>query len=218
VNVEEEWFDVAGRVSRIIVVDDEVIRAGVVAILQREEDFDVVASVGSAEDVPHSIDFGIAVVGYRVRGVNGALVCREILDRHPHTAVVILSPAVDDTSVQVCLSAGAKGYLLRDALGTELSQAIRAVAKGETVLAPSVVGRVVDWVRDPSAQARTRRLALQEVLVLSLTSLGLTTRAIASRLAVSEGSVRLYLKSAMRKLGVRERSQAVATAIRQGVI
>jgi DNA-binding NarL/FixJ family response regulator len=103
--------------------------------------------------------------------------------------------------------------------GDELVRAVQAVSRGEAVLAPEVVSHVMDWARESKARYQEGLiLTAQEMLALSFVAAGHTNRDIAKKLSVSEGTVKAYLRSAMRKLGVEERSQAVAVGIRRGVI
>lgn len=212
-----------GERIRVMVVDDhEVVRAGVSALVERQADMLVVESLGSGEDAIEALQSArpdVVVLDQRLPGISGAATCREILRRRPATAVVMLTTFVDDAVVHACIVAGARAFLLKGTASDELIDAIRATARGESVLAPEIVGRVLEWARAARAiHGSGPSLAPHEVVTLAFAAQGMTNREIARKLGVSEGSAKLYLRSVMRKLGVRERSEAVATGIRLGVI
>jgi DNA-binding NarL/FixJ family response regulator len=133
--------------------------------------------------------------------------------------VVVLTTYLDDAIIQAFLAAGARGYLLKDVHHSDLVHAVRAVARGEAVLGSQIVDRVVELARRArAAYEDPATLSPQEVLVLSLAALGLSNREIASRMKMSIATAKSHLSSAMRKLGARQRAEAVATGIRLGVI
>jgi DNA-binding NarL/FixJ family response regulator len=210
-------------VARVLVVHaSDVIRAGLCAVLAREPDIEMTGSVGSAEEALLLIErepVDVVLLDLSLPGLRGSAACEEIARRFTDAALLVLAPCVEDTVIHACLRAGARGYLPRTATGADIVSAVRSAARGEPALSPAVVDRLVDWAR------RTARppidegtLAPSEILTLSLVAQGLKNREIARRLGVSEASVKLYLRSAMRKLGVRERSSAVAAGMRRGVI
>lgn len=208
---------------RVLVVDDhEVVRAGILALIERASDVEVVASVSSGEEALELLDAlapDVVVLDHGLPGIRGAAVCREIVRRRPRTSVVILTSYLEDGVIHACLAAGARAYLVKDADATDLVRAIRAVARGEAVLAPQVVDRVLEWARRAKAiHEGGVSLDASEGLVLSLVAQGMSNREIARRVRVSEGTVKATLRSAMRKLGVTQRAHAVAAGIQRGVI
>lgn len=208
---------------RVMVVDDhEVVRAGIAALLEREPDLEVVGTAGSGEEALELVDGlvpDVVVLDHRLPGMSGAAACREIVRRRPATSVVVLTTYLDDGVIHACLAAGAHAYLLKGASGSDLVHAVRAVARGEAVLAPQVVDRVLEWARRAKAiYQEGESLAPHELVVLSLAAQGMSNGEIATRLQMSERTIKAYLSSAMRKLGVTQRAQAVATGILRGLI
>lgn len=208
---------------RVMVVDDhEVVRTGIAAVLEREPDVSVVGTAASGEEALERLEAdapAVVVIDHRLGGMSGAATCREIVRRRPSTSVVILTSYIDDSVIHACLQAGARAYLLKDATGPDLVHAVRAVARGEAILAPEVVDRVVEWARRAKAIHQDgESLAAHEIVVLGLAAKGISNREIGRRLHVSEATVKAYLRSVMRKMGVRQRAHAVAAAIRKGVI
>jgi DNA-binding NarL/FixJ family response regulator len=206
----------------LVVVESDLVRAGLVALLEREPDLEVVgeaATLLEGLEIATLHDPEVAVLDLDNPGMRGAAACAEIAGRFPHVRVVMLGACLEDTVVHACLRAGARGYLPRDACGAEIAAAVRAVARGEAALAHTVINRLVDWARrTPQVEIDADSLGTREVLTLSLVAQGMKNREIGRRLGVSEGTAKLVLRSAMRKLGVRERSQAVAAGLRRGVI
>lgn len=197
-------------------------RAGIISLLEREPEIQIVASVGSAEDALDVLGTAapdVVVLDYRLRGMRGAMACREILGRRPEMSVLVLSSSDEDVIVHACLSAGARGYLLKNAQGPDLVHAVLAVARGGSVVAPEIIGKVIRWAcQVKTISAEDDSLATREVVALSLAARGLTNSDIARKIGMSEGSVKLSLRSAIRKLGATERSEAVAVGIRKGLI
>jgi DNA-binding NarL/FixJ family response regulator len=208
---------------RVLVVhDSDVIRAGIVAMIGRESDLEVVGAVTTAEQAIENLDVwepDVVLLDHHLRGLHGPAACLELVQRRRTAAVIVLAYCIEDAIIHAYLRAGAGGYLESDASGGLIVDAVRAAARGEDAFAPSVVRRVVTWARaSASLPAYEGSLAANEVMTLSLVAQGRKNREIGRRLGVSEGSVKLYLRSAMRKLGVSERSQAVAAGVRRGVI
>lgn len=208
--------------TRVLIVHDvELVRAGLVALLGREPDL-VVDAVTTAEAALDSIDLmrpDVILLDHALSGLRGPAACLEFVRRRPAAAVIVLAQCIEDAVIHAYLRAGARGYLARDASGTEVLSAVRTAARGDDALAPQVLRRVVTWARTtPSLPTYEDSLATNELMTLSLVAQGRKNREIGRRLGVSEGSVKLYLRSAMRKLGVNERAQAVAVGVRRGVI
>jgi DNA-binding NarL/FixJ family response regulator len=135
--------------------------------------------------------------------------------RAPHSArVVVLTTYDTDADILRAVEAGASGYLLKDATASELADAIRAAARGETVLAPAVAGRLVTRLREPP---RTP-LSVRETEIVSCAARGLTNAEIGRELFISEATVKTHLLRACAKLGVSGRTAAVATALDRGLL
>ena len=196
-------------------------RAGLEAVLGRVPDIQVVGGFRSAEDAMGSAAVepsDALILDLALPGIRGWVACAEIVRARKTAGVIVLAP-IDDALILLCLRAGARGYLARDASAAEVTEAVRAVAKGEPALAPAVVDRLIAWARRaPAGLMSVESLKPSEIEAVSLVGQGLRTRQVAERMGVSEASVKLYLQSAMRKLGVHERSAAVAECIKRGVI
>ncbi|MGH2794188.1 MAG: response regulator [Actinomycetota bacterium] len=208
--------------TRVLVVHDaELVRAGLLALLGREVDL-VVEAATTAEaglDILDGFRPDVVLLDHALRGLRGPPACLEFVRRSPSSAVIVLADCIEDAVIHAYLRVGARGYLGRDACGAEVLGAVRTASRGHDALAPEVLSRVVGWARTTtSLPIYVDALAANEVMTLSLVAQGQKNREIGRRLGVSEGSVKLYLRSAMRKLGVTERSHAVAVGVRRGVI
>ncbi|MBK6885491.1 MAG: response regulator transcription factor [Tetrasphaera sp.] len=209
----------SGRRARVLVVDDHpVVRAGLRALLSTSPEIDV---VGEAGDAPSALA-GVAshrpdVVLCDLRlgeGADGVAVTRAVRALGPDApAVVILTTYDHDGDIVRAVEAGAAGYLLKDAAPDDIVAAIRRAADGETVLSARLTQRVVDTMR-------TRRAGLseREIEVLGLVAVGRSNREIARELLVSEATVKTHLNHAFGKLGVDNRTAAVAAARSAGLI
>jgi DNA-binding NarL/FixJ family response regulator len=151
----------------------------------------------------------VALVDLRMPGLDGVATIRALRERHPEVRVLVLTTFDTESDVVSAIEAGATGYLLKDAPRAELFRAIRAAARGEAVLAPAVATRLVGQLREPAAPALTAR----ELQVLELVARGATNRMVAARLHVSEATVKTHLVHAFGKLGVSDRTAAVAVAL-----
>lgn len=215
--------DTAPSPIRVLVVDDhEVVRSGIATLLERDTGLRVVGMASSAEEALESLASAkphVVLLDYRLQGMSGTAACREIVRRHPEISVVILTSYLEDDIIHASLVAGARGYVLKNASRSDLVHTVRAVARGEAVLAPEVTERVIEWARRSKAiHHGADLLAPNEVEIVSLVAQGFSNREIAGKLRTSEHSVKLHLRSSMRKLGAKRRQEAVAIALRKGVI
>jgi DNA-binding NarL/FixJ family response regulator len=150
----------------------------------------------------------------RMRDLDGVGATQRILAETPRTRVVVLTTYETDADILRAVEAGASGYLLKDASRADLANAIRAAARGETVLAPSVAGRLVNQVRRPVSHSLSGR----EVEVLALVAKGLTNADIGRTLHISEATVKTHLLRTFGKLDVSDRTAAVTTAMALGLL
>lgn len=201
---------------RVLIVDDHpVVREGVRAMLAAEPGIEVAGQAGSgAEAVAFARSKGCDVIlmDLRMPGTDGVEATSQILAADPSARVVVLTTYDTDTDIVRAVEAGAAGYLLKDAPRGDVAGAIRAAARGETVLAPSVAARLVTHVRRPPREPLSGR----EVEVLRLVARGLTNAEIGRRLFISEATVKTHLLRLFAKLGVGDRTAAVTTAIERG--
>lgn len=204
---------------RVVVIDDHpVVRDGLRGMLGTQDDFDVVGEAASGTEaltVIAAVRPDVAVTDLRLPGPSGAELVRLIRERAPHTRVLVLTTHDTDADVLPTIEAGAIGYLLKDAPREELFRAVRAAARDETVLSPSVAARLVRRVRTPVTPAP---LSDREREVLSLVARGKTNREVAAALHISEATVKTHLLHVYAKLEVPDRAAAVAAAFRRGVL
>lgn len=203
---------------RILLVDDHpVVRHGLRGMLDAEDDLRVVGEASSgAEGVAVAVAErpDIVLMDLRMPGGDGVSATEEILARVPGCRVVVLTTYESDRDILRAIEAGASGYLLKDATPAELADAVRAAARGETVLAPSVASTLVRQVRRPAPPA----LSTRETEVLRLVAGGLTNAEIGKRLFISEATVKTHLLRVFNKLDVADRTAAVTTAMRHGLL
>jgi DNA-binding NarL/FixJ family response regulator len=209
---------------RVLVADDHpVVRAGLRALLSAEPGLTVVAEAGSGEETvlmarQHQPD--VVLMDLRMPGAGGLAAIRQLSADQPGVRVVVLTTYDSDADILPAVEAGAAGYLLKDTPRDTLVGAIFAAARGETVLAPSVAGRLVNRLRaaPPEAPAARETLSARETEVLMLAGRGLTNAQIGRDLFVSEATVKTHLLRAYAKLGVSSRTAAVTRAMELGVL
>lgn len=204
---------------RILVVDDHpVVREGLVAILEDEHEFKVADAVGSAEDAVAAIERArpdIILLDLELPGADGVEAIPRLLAAAPTARIVVLTAYDTEERVLGALRAGARGYLLKGAAADEIAGAIRAVHAGGSYLTARVAATVLTQVREPG---RTTALTRRERMVLRLVADGLSSKAIARRLGITERTVKFHVGSILNKLGADTRAQAVAEAARRGLL
>ena len=197
----------------IMLVDDHpVVREGLRGMLEAEPDLTVVGEAGSGDEAVALAwvkQPDVILMDLRMPGMDGVGATRKILAETPGQRVVVLTTYETDADILRAVEAGASGYLLKDASRAELAGAIRAASRGETVLAPSVAGKLVNRVRNPVAQV----LSARETEVLRLVAKGSTNGDIGRALHISEATVKTHLLRVFNKLGVSDRTAAVTTAM-----
>lgn len=209
---------------RIAIVDDhEMVREGLRTILQPEEDFDVVAESGSADGIVALVDDAhpdVVLLDARLPGISGPEATRLLAASHPEAAVLIVSTYSDDELVHECISAGAKGYVIKDIEQFSLKESIRAVHRGEGAVSPAVAAKVLDRLRGaPAKQESTEsyaQLSDSQYKILRLIAEGFSNREIASRVHLSENTVKSHVQEIFRKLQVRNRVEAALRATKDG--
>jgi DNA-binding NarL/FixJ family response regulator len=210
--------------QRIMLVDDhEVVRLGLRALIDRHPDMEVVAEASNASEAltkatAHKPD--VVVLDIRLPGASGIDACRDICNSLPETKVIMLTSYAEDEMLFAAIRAGAAGYVLKQAGGQDLIRAIETVARGDSLLDPSITERVFAEVRKAARQMESvafSKLTEQERRVLALVAEGRTNREIAQMLHLGEGTVRNYVSSILSKLGVSNRAEAAAYAIRHNL-
>jgi DNA-binding NarL/FixJ family response regulator len=203
---------------RVMLVDDHpVVREGLRGMLEAEPDLTVVGEAGSGEEAvaqTPAVEPDVILMDLRMPGLDGVGATERILAASAAVRVVVLTTYETDADILRAVEAGASGYLLKDASRADLAGAIRAAARGETVLAPSVAGRLVNQVRRPVTQT----LSAREIEVLALVAKGQTNAEIGRSLHIAEATVKTHLLRAFGKLDVSDRTAAVTTAMAQGLL
>jgi DNA-binding NarL/FixJ family response regulator len=206
-------------VIRVLLVDDHpVVRTGVRGMLAAEPDIEVVGEAGSGADAvagAAELNPDVVLMDLRMPDLDGVAATGRILAANGEIRVVVLTTYDTDADILRAVEAGAAGYLLKDASPDELSRAIRAAARGETVLAPPVAARLVRSVRQPVASTP---LSAREIEVLRLVGRGLTNAEIGRKLYIGEATVKTHLLRSFTKLGVSDRTAAVTTALARGIL
>ncbi len=206
----------SGRI-RILVADDQaVIRAGMRRLLEDYPDFEVVGEAADGlEALAEAQDLGpqVILMDMRMPGMNGLEALRQLRASNPDLRVLMLSAFEHDEDVLESLKAGASGYILKDIAPDELAQAIRAVAQGETLLAPGLTGKLVDRLDKPPQENPASLLTTREREVLRALAGGLRNKEIARQLQVSERTVTFHLAHVYQKLGVNSRTEALSRAL-----
>jgi DNA-binding NarL/FixJ family response regulator len=205
-------------VIRVLVADDHpVVRQGMVAVLGTEPDIDV---VGEAVDGDEAVALAgrlrpdVVLMDLRMPGTDGPTATAEIVRRHTDVRVLVVTTYDTDADILRAVEAGATGYVLKDTPLPELLAAVRAAARGETVLAPRVASRLLDRLRGPAHEALTPR----ELEVLACVARGLSNADIGRELFIGEATVKTHLLRTFAKLGVDDRTGAVTVAIERGFL
>jgi two-component system response regulator DevR len=200
------------RTIRVFLLDDhEVVREGVRAVLESAA-MEVVGEAATAAEAltripPTRPD--VAILDVQLPDGSGVEVCREVRSAHPDVQCLMLTSFSDDEALFEAIVAGAAGYLLKQVRGTDIVDAVRRVAAGQSLLDPSLTKRVLDRMRAPPQEdERLARLTGQERRILALIAEGLTNREIAARMFLAEKTVKNYVSNLLAKLGMRRRTQA----------
>jgi DNA-binding NarL/FixJ family response regulator len=199
---------------RVFLLDDhEVVRRGVMQLLDAENDIEVVGEASTAAQglarIP-AVRPDVAILDVRLPDGDGVSVCRDLRSAmNPPPAVLMFTSYSDDEALFEAIMAGASGYLLKRVMGTDLIGAVRRVAAGESLLDPGLVGSVLERLRrGPEEDPRYAALGDQERRILDLIGEGLTNKQIAERVFLAEKTVKNYISGMLRKLGVSSRTGA----------
>ncbi|MEV1082181.1 response regulator transcription factor [Streptomyces sp. NPDC050211] len=202
----------------ILIVDDHpVVRFGLRGMLEAYDDLRVVGEAGSGDEaivLAAATRPDVVLMDLRMPGTDGATATARIRQEHPGIRVLVLTTYEGDADILPAIEAGATGYLLKDTPIGTLTDAIRAAARGETVLAPPVAARLVTHLQAPAGEQLTPR----EVQVLGLVARGLSNSEIGRQLYIGEATVKTHLLRTFVKLGVNDRTAAVTVALSRGVL
>jgi DNA-binding NarL/FixJ family response regulator len=203
---------------KVFLLDDhEVVRRGLRELLEVEDDIDVVGESASAAEATRRIPAlrpHVAVLDGRLPDGSGIDVCRDIRSVDPDIHALILTSYDEDAALFAAIMAGASGYVLKNIRGTDLVDAIRRVAAGQSLLDPAVTARVLERLRSgPEEDPRLAGLTDQERRILDHISEGKTNRQIGEEMFLAEKTVKNYVSSLLAKLGMQRRTQAAVFAV-----
>jgi DNA-binding NarL/FixJ family response regulator len=203
---------------RLVIADDHpVVRDGLRGMLAGQPGIEIVGEAATGAEAVALVARerpDVVLMDLRMPAMDGVAATGRIAAEHPGTHVLVLTTYDTDSDILRAVEAGATGYLLKDTPRQELFAAVRAAARGETVLAPAVAARLVGHVRAPAEEVLTAR----EVEVLALVAQGHTNGQAARRLYISEATVKTHLLHIFGKLGVDDRTAAVTTAMERGLL
>jgi len=212
----------------ILLVDDQpLFREGLRTLLSVQPDLKVVGEAGDGEEaikLCRTLKPAVVLMDLQMPMLDGVEATRRLHHEQPDSRVIVLTTFDDDEMVFDGLRAGALGYLLKDAPSEKLAEAIRAAARGESFLQPSIAAKVVaefarlTTKRSPPAQALIEPLSDREQEILALIATGATNREIGNQLFLAEGTVKNHVTNVLGKLGVRDRTQAALKAREMGLI
>ncbi|SCG69945.1 two component transcriptional regulator, LuxR family [Micromonospora halophytica] len=198
--------------------DHEVVRRGLADLLQSSGDIEVVGESGSAQEAARRIPAlrpDVAILDARLPDGNGIDVCRDVRAVDSSIKGLILTSYEDDEALFAAIMAGAAGYVLKQIRGTDLVDAVRRVAAGQSLLDPAITTRVLERIRSGVEQPRElKTLTEQERRILEYVAEGLTNREIAGKMFLAEKTVKNYVSSVLAKLGLERRTQAAVLATR----
>lgn len=208
---------------RLLIIDDhEMVREGLKAMLSAEPDFAIVGDAAHAEQAFALIQRkhpDVILLDVRLPGTSGIEICRTVTERYPEIAVIILTTFTDESLVEQCIKAGARGFIVKDIERFDLKRSIRAVARGEAAIdTKAAVAVLAQLRRSPQNKNEPLQepLSSQQIVILRLVAQGLSSREIATRLYLSENTVKGYVQEILHRLGVKNRTEAVMVAVKQG--
>jgi len=214
-------------ISVLLADDQRLLREGLRTLLELHPDLRVAGEAGDGAEAERLVELlrpDVVLMDLRMPIRDGVAATRHISERFPDVRVLVLTTFDDDELVFRSIEAGAAGYLLKDVGSDALAEAVRATARGDTPLQPSVARKVLQRLRAeqggapvPPPRAQADALTARELDVLRLLGTGATNREIADRLSLTEGTVKNYISSILAKTGLNDRTQAALFAVRHGL-
>jgi two-component system response regulator DevR len=204
---------------KVFLLDDhEIVRRGVKDLLETAGDIEVVGEAGTAAEAIARVPAtqpDVAVLDVRLPDGSGIDVCRDLRAANPDLRCLMLTSFSDDEALIDAIVAGASGYILKEVRGSDIVNAVRRVAAGESLLDPHAAARVIERLRNPPPEdERLAGLSPQERRILALLADGMTNRQIADQLYLAEKTVKNYVSNLLMKLGMHRRTEAAVFAAR----
>lgn len=209
------------RVRLLIADDHPVVRQGLRAFLETQPEVEILGEAVDGEDAVRQVERllpDVVLMDVVMPKIDGIEAIRRIREISPTTQAIVLTSFADDDKIVAAVRAGAAGYLLKDASPQELIGAIRAVARGEALLAPSVAARLMRELSRPSEDPAASILTARELEVLRLIASGRSNKEIALDLVLSEKTVKTHVSNILAKLHLADRTQAALYAVRQRLV
>ena len=212
--------------TRILLADDHpLLRQALRNVLEKQDDFEIVAEAGDGEEAVRlatELIPNVVIMDISMPKINGLEATRQIKEKCPHIAVLVLTVHDDSEHVLSILDAGAAGYLTKSVFGEEVVLAVRGVAAGETVLSASIsqqlIRHALKHISKPVMLGSGEKITRRELEILRLAARGMNNKDIAQNLGISLRTVKAYLVEIFSKLNVASRTEAVITALRAGIL
>ncbi len=204
---------------RVLLVDDhEVVRTGLKALIESQDDMTVVGEAANADEAVRRVGYDtpdVVVLDVRLPDKSGVEACRDIRERFPEVKVLMLTSFADEEALMAAILAGASGYVLKRIRSTELLGDIRRVGAGESLLDPEMTEKLFSRLRSGSEEDELlSRLTKQERAIVNHIADGLTNRQIADEMFLAEKTVKNYVSTLLSKMGMSRRSEAAAYVAR----
>jgi two-component system, NarL family, response regulator len=203
------------KAIRVAIVDDHsVVRMGLKALIESEQDMCVVAEAANgiqAFEIYKAHEPDVMLIDQRLPGMDGVEALIQIRTQYSDARIIIITTYDTEEDIHKALRAGVMGYLLKDALNNEIVEAIREIYRGNKYMSPGVAIRAAESINRPTLSPR-------EVSVLKLLAVGMTNKEIAKELDISESTTRTHVEHILSKLKVDDRTLAVTTALQRGII
>jgi len=218
--------DSGDSINVMLVDDHEVVLEGLIRILEKQGGIKIVTVARSAEEALEKIvrfPVDVIIVDIQLPGMNGIELIRRVKTDYPEIEAITLTVFDDEQLAKQAIKAGAIGYVIKDAAKDELVKAVRAAAKGESLISTSVARKLIEEITEPTGRKKKKEggfeeLSQREVDVIKLMTRGYNNRQIADILFISEHTVKVHIRNIFRKIGVVDRTNAVLWAIERGLV
>jgi len=216
----------SGSIKVMLVDDHEVVLEGLIRILEKQGGIKIVTVARSAEEALEKIvrfPPDVIIVDIQLPGMNGIELIKRIKSTYPEIEAITLTVFDDEQFAKQAIKAGAIGYVIKDAAKDELVKAVRAAARGESLISTSVARKLIEEITEPEARRKKKAegfegLSQREVDVIKLMGRGYNNRQIADILFISEHTVKVHIRNIFRKIDVVDRTNAVLWAIENGLV